>query len=317
MKVLVTGADGFVGGWVIRDLLAAGHHVVGAIRIGGEPSRALDEEERLRVQWVDFDLVSADSVAALARLPVDAVLHLAALASGADARRDPGYAWTVNAAGTARLAEALGGQRNDGRELPRLVVVSTGEVYGPCDTARPWQETDPTVPGSPYAASKLGAEIAAWEVARRTGLPVVVARPFPHTGPGQSDKYVVPAFALRIRTAQRIGAPAINTGNLDPVRDMLDVRDVARAYRLLLEAGRTGETYNVASGQGILLADIVDRLMAVVGYRVLAEPDPRLTRANDIRFLIGDAGKLSRDTGWTPTIPFEQTLKDLVDAQAD
>lgn len=317
MKVLVTGADGFVGGWVIRDLLATGHHVIGAVRVGGGPSRGLDEAERLRVQWIDFDLVSADSVAALARLPVDAVVHLAALASGADARQDPGHAWTVNAAGTARLAEAFGRPRADGRPLPRMVVVSTGEVYGQSDAPRPWLESDATAPVSPYAASKLGGEIAAWEVARRTGLPMVVARPFPHTGPGQSDKYVVPALALRIRMAQRIGAPAINTGNLDPVRDMLDVRDVARAYRLLLENGRTGETYNVASGQGILLADIVDRLMAVVGYRVLAEPDPRLTRANDIRFLIGDAGKLSRDTGWTPTIPFEQTLKDVVDAQAD
>lgn len=317
MKVLVTGADGFAGGWVIRDLLAAGHHVIGAVRVGGGPSRELNESERLRVQWVDFDLVSSDSVAALARWPVDAVLHLAALASGADARQDPGYAWTVNAAGTARVAEAFGRPREDGRPLPRMLIVSTGEVYGQSETARPWLESDPPAPVSPYAASKLGGEIAAWEVARRTGLPVMVARPFPHTGPGQSDKYVVPALALRIRTARRIGAPAINTGNLDPVRDMLDVRDVARAYRLLLEAGRTGETYNVASGQGILLADIVDRLMAAIGCRVLTEADPGLTRAHDIRFLIGDAGKLSRDTGWRPTIPFEQTLKDLVDAQAD
>ena len=217
------------------------------------------------------------------------------------------------------MAEAFGRPREDGRPLPRILIVSRGEVYGQQETARPWLEWDPPAPVSPYAASKLGGEIAAWEVARRTGLPVMVARPFPHTGPGQSDKYVVPALALRIRTARRIGAPAINTGNLDPVRDMLDVRDVARAYRLLLEAGRTGETYNVASGQGILLADIVDRLMAAITEWVSQEQgcNPGLTRAHDIRFLIGDAGKLSRDTGWRPTIPFEQTLKDLVDAQAD
>lgn len=315
MKVLVTGADGFVGAWVIRELLRHGHHVIGAIRIGSAPPRELAEGERLRVHWVDFDLLSSDSVNALARQSGDAVIHLAAVASGGDARRDPGYAWSVNAAGTARLAEALGQLKAEGRGNPRLLVVSTGEVYGRCD--RPLLETDPVVPCSPYAASKVGAEIAAWEVARRTGLEVIVARAFPHTGPGQSEKYVVPAVALRLRTAKRIGAPAINTGNLDAVRDFLDVRDVAKAYRLLLEQGVSGEIYNVASGRGIALIDVVSRLMTAIGHRVILEPDPTLSRPNDLTFLVGNSDKLGRDTGWAPTVSFEQTLEDLLDAQAD
>ncbi len=315
MKVLVTGADGFVGAWVVRELLRHGHHVVGGIRIGGTPPHELAEGERLRVQWVDFDLLSADSVNALARLGPDGVIHLAAVASGADARRDPGYAWTVNAAGTARLAEAFGAAGVEGRALPRLLVVSTGEVYGQAE--RPCVETDPVLPCSPYAASKVGAEVAAWEVSRRTGLPVIVARAFPHTGPGQSDKYVVPALALRLRTATRIGAPAINTGNLEPVRDFLDVRDVAAAYRLLLERGSAGETYNVARGVGISLGDVVERLMAAIGHRVLLEPDPALSRPNDLKFLVGNSSKLARDTGWAPAVSFDQTLEDLLDAQAD
>ncbi|MGE0443448.1 MAG: GDP-mannose 4,6-dehydratase [Gemmatimonadales bacterium] len=316
MRVLVTGADGFVGTWMIRELLGAGHFVVGAIRLGGSPPRELSEAERFRVQWVDFDLLSAESVTALAGHGLDAVIHLAAVASGGDARRDPGHAWTVNAAGTARLAEAFGQLKAGGGRAPRLLVVSTGEVYGQTD-GTPIPEDAPLVPASPYAASKLGAEIAAAEVARRTGLEVLIARAFPHTGPGQGDRYVLPALARRILTARRIGAPAIKTGNLEPVRDLLDVRDVAAAYLAILERGRSGAVYNVASGQGTALGDVAARLMALAGHRVILEADPALLRSNDLPYLVGDPTRLWRDTGWSPRKSLEETLKDLLDAQAD
>lgn len=316
MRVVVTGADGFVGGWLVRELLQGGHHVVGAVRIGGVPPALLTEAERLRVQWVDFDLMAPESVTALARLGTDGVVHLAAVASGADARQDPGYAWNVNAAGTARLADAFGRVKAAGEGDPLFLLVSTGEVYGG-GGRRPLVETDPVRPRSPYAASKLGAEIAGREVADRTGLRFAVARSFPHTGPGQSDKYVVPALALRIRTAKRIGAPVIKTGNLTPVRDLVDVRDVARAYRLLLERGAPGETYNVARGEGVALTEVVDRLTRLLDHRVIVESDQALLRPNDIDYLVGDPARIRRDTGWAPTIPLDQTLKDLLDAQAD
>ena len=316
MTILVTGADGFVGTWLVRHLLASGRHVIGAVRLGGGPSPLLTERERVRVQWIGFDLLSADSVDALADQPADAVIHLAALASGSDARRDPGHAWTVNAAGTARLAEALGRARSAGRGDPLLLVASTGEVYGQ-GTGAPHRETDPTRPCSPYAASKLGAEIAAFETADRTGLRVIVARAFPHTGPGQSEAYVVPALARRLATAKRIGAPAIKTGNLDPVRDFLDVRDVAGAYVALVDRGHPGGIYNVARGEGQSLRSIVDRLAALLEVRAVVEQDTALARPNDLRHLVGDAAALRRDTGWTPTLPFDQTLRDVLDAQAD
>lgn len=316
MKIVVTGADGFVGGWLIRELLQAGHHVIGAVRLGGLPPALLSETERLRVQWIDFDLLLPESVTSLASLGGDGVIHLAALASGVDARQDPGNAWTVNAAGTARLCEAFGREKVAERIDPVILVVSTGEVYGE-GPRRPLVETDSVRPRSPYAASKLGAEIAAREVAERRGLKLVVARAFPHTGPGQSDKYVVPALAQRIRTAKRIGAPVIKTGNLDPVRDLVDVRDVVRAYRLLVERGRAGETYNVASGSGLSLGEVVDRLSALLDYRVIVERDPGLLRASDIEYLVGDPTRVRRDTGWAPAIALDQTLKELLDAQAD
>lgn len=316
MTILVTGADGFVGAWLVRHLLAQGRHVIGAVRLGGGPSPLLTERERLRVQWMGFDLLSADSVDALAEQRVEAVIHLAAVASGVDARRDPGHAWTVNAAGTARLAEALGRARAAGTSDPLLLVASTGEVYGQ-GRGRPHVESDPTRPCSPYAASKLGAEIAAFETADRTGLRVIVARAFPHTGPGQSDSYVVPALAGRLVTAKRIGAPAIKTGDLDPVRDFLDVRDVAAAYTALIDRGRPGGIYNIASGVGHSLRSVVDRLVALLDVRVIVEQDTVLGRPNDLRHLVGDSTALRRDTGWAPTLAFEQTLRDVLDAQAD
>jgi len=316
MRVLVTGADGFVGGWLVRDLLGAGHQVVGAVRLGGGPAPLLSERERVRVRWIDFDLLAPASVTALGGIAVDAVVHLAAVASGTDARQDPGHAWTVNAAGTARLCEELGQTREAEGAKPTVILASTGEVYGE-GLGRPSLENDPVRPRSPYAASKHGAEIAALEVADRTGLKVIVARAFPHTGPGQSDKYVVPVLAQRLRTAKRIGAPVIKTGNLTPIRDLLDVRDVARAYRLLAERGRPGETYNIARGVGVPLSDVVDRLAALLDHRVIVEPDPNLLRSNDLQYLVGDPSRIRGEMGWDPTIAVDQTLKDVLDAQAN
>jgi GDP-4-dehydro-6-deoxy-D-mannose reductase len=223
----------------------------------------------------------------------------------------------VNAAGTARLADALGALRVAGDADPLLLLVSTAEVYGCAAEPRLRREDDPPAPCSPYAASKLGAEIAALEAARRTGLRVIVARAFPHTGPGQTDRYVVPAFARRLKAAKRIGAPVVKTGNLEPVRDFLDVRDVADAYARLLRHGIPGTVYNIARGEGRSLRDIFLRLAELIGVKAIPEVDPQLTRPADIAHLVGDAGRLRAATGWTPQIPLDQTLEDLVNAQAD
>jgi GDP-4-dehydro-6-deoxy-D-mannose reductase len=144
----------------------------------------------------------------------------------------------------------------------------------------------------------LAAEVAALEVHRRTGLRVMVARTFPHTGPGQDDRFVVPVAA---RDAQ---ASSIKVGNLEPVRELLHVADVVRAYVLLLGRGVAGETYNVASGEGVGLRDLLDRMMGIVGYRVVPESDPTLSRAADIPHLVGDPGKLEATTGWKGPRPF-------------
>ena len=311
MKVLVTGADGFVGQWLVHALLGAGHSVTGAVRDGRAMPGRLTPAELSAVRWVPLDLQDHASVDQVAQEPSDWVVHLAAVASSVEAGRDPGHAWAVNAAGTARLVESLAG----GADARRVVVVSTSEVYG-AGEPRPRRETDQVNPGSPYAASKAAAEIASLEAGRRTGLAVMVARPFPHTGPGQSTTYVAPAFLDRIRLAQRTGAVAVKTGNLDPIRELLDVRDVVEAYVALLERGRSGEIYNVARGAGIAIGELFERIAEVAGVRVLPEPDPSLLRANDVPHLVGDPTKITSETGWTASRPLAQTLRDLVDAQA-
>ena len=311
MKVLVTGADGFVGQWLVQALLGAGHEVTGAVRDGRPIPGRQSAAELAAVRWVPLDLQDAASIDAVAREEADWVVHLAAVASSVEAGRDLAVAWAVNAAGTARLVESLASHAN----AERVVVVSTGEVYGPGEP-RPRRETDPVRPVSPYAATKAAAEIAALEAGRRTGLAVMVARAFPHTGPGQTTTYVAPAFLDRIRIAQRTGAVAVKTGNLDPVRELLDVRDVVEAYIALLERGRAGEVYNVARGEGIAIGDLFTRLADAAGVRVLPEPDPSLMRTTDVLHLVGDPAKITSETAWTPRRSIDQTLLDLVNAQA-
>lgn len=268
------------------------------------------------VQAVPLELTDDGSVrAALAWRP-EAVIHLAAIASVRQAQVDPGAAWDVNASGTARLVGTAAALKESGQADPVVLVVSSGEVYG-AGSGAVRKETDPLEPVSAYAASKVGAEAAAIEAWRRVGLRVLIARPFGHTGPGQTTTYVVPSWVARIKAARRSGATEVAVGNLAPVRDLLHVHDVVAAYRLLLRDGRPGEAYNVARGEGIALAEVFRRLAAVMGSAVVPVADPALARRVDIPHLVGDSTKLRRATGWAPAISLEQTLQELVDAEAD
>ena len=311
-RLLVTGADGFVGRWLVRAARAAGHHVIAAVAPDGvAPTTWLTSEELAGCETVRADLREPAGIAALVATAPSAVIHLAAMASGAAARLDPAAAWALNAGATAALADGL---VQVGR--PTFLLVSTGEVYGR-DHSGPIPETASLAPCSPYAASKVGAEVAVLEVRRRTGLPVVIARPFPHTGPGQAPIYVLPALAARLREAARTGATEIAVGNLAPVRDLLDVRDVVTAYLALLTKGVPGEAYNVASGTGHRLTECFEMLARLAGTTARPVQDAALLRAADLPTLIGDPTRLRTTTGWAPQISLDRTLQDLVHAQAD
>jgi GDP-4-dehydro-6-deoxy-D-mannose reductase len=308
--VLVTGADGFVGRHLVQRLRREGHQVGAGCRPDSPP-----------VAWGDsgiiplaLELTDDRSIARVLDFAADAVVHLAAIASNREARDDPGLAWEVNAAGTARLAEGLGRRRERDGD-PVLLAVSTGEVYGVGGPA-PRRESDPLLPASPYAASKVAAEVAALEVGRRTGLRVTIARPFTHTGPGQQPKFALPGFVERLRAAKASGDPVVPTGNLEPVRDLLDVRDVVEAYVLLLERGAPGEAYNISRGEGRSLAEMFAMLADLVGVRAEPRPDPGYVRSRDLPHLVGDSTKLRRATGWKPRLSLDQTLRGLVDAEA-
>ena len=316
MKVLITGADGFVGRHLVRRLAGAGDQVAAGCRPGGKRVDWQVIAPGGRVEAVPLEINDTASVEQALQSRPDAVIHLAAVASTREAGRDPAAAWMVNAAGTARLAAAAVALRESGAADPVVLVVSTGEVYG-VGRGEPRLETDPLLPHSPYAATKVGAEVAALEAWRRTGLRVMIARSFTHTGPGQTTEYVIPGWAARLRAAKLSGAPTVSTGNLDPVRDFLDVRDVVSAYQLLLALGAPGEVYNVSRGEGLSLAELFERLRRIIGTGATPCPDPELVRRADIPHLVGDSTKLRRATGWAPAITLEQTLRELVDAQAD
>ncbi|MEX0691978.1 MAG: NAD-dependent epimerase/dehydratase family protein [Gemmatimonadales bacterium] len=301
MKILVTGGGGFVGRRLVERLAAQGQLVTAALGVGTVAPKGIPA--------VPLELTDDASVRGVVQRGWDLVLHLAAVSSVRESRERPSRAWEVNTVGTARLAEAAAVAG------ARLLVVSTGEVYGAGAGPRP--ETAPTAPLSPYAASKLGAEIAALEVHRRAGLALVIVRPFPHTGPGQSAQFVVPAFARRIRDAARRGEATVPVGNLDPVRDLLHVDDVVEAYVRLLEVPFDGSIYNVASGVGVSIRSIFERLAEFAGAKVRPVADPSLVRPVDLPELVGDASRLRAATGWSPRYDLNTTLREVLRAQAD
>ena len=291
MRALVTGGHGFAGRWLVSHLEELGADVTAT----GE----------------DVDVTDADRVRDfVAGLAPDTVFHLAGQAHVGRSWDAPTRTFEVNALGTLHVLDAA--RRLS--PMPRVLVVSSAEVYGTVKPGElPLREDVPVRPLSPYAASKAAAELVAQQAARGYGLPVVVARPFNHIGPGQAPTFVVPALAKRIVDAQRDGATKIEMGNPSPRRDLTDVRDVVRAYVLLVERGEPGEVYNVATGQDIRIGDLAERFVEVAGGGIEIVANAVEARPVDVPVLRGDPSKLRAATGWTPQVPLEQTLLDVLD----
>jgi GDP-4-dehydro-6-deoxy-D-mannose reductase len=328
MRILVTGASGFVGGYLIEALLRQpGVEITGVSRRAALSPQwdAVAGHVRLRA----CDLCDSTGLEALLReVQPQQIYHLAGYASPGQSFKEPDAAWEGNLTATQRLYDAVerwGGQ-------PRILFVGSGLIYGDserliaCSTVSACStstgsngsnsvltEETPLRPNSPYAASKAAADLLSYQVSCAPGLAVIRARPFNHIGPGQSPQYAAANFARQIVAIERgEQPPVLEVGNLQPRRDLSDVRDVVAAYLLLMEKGQPGEAYHIASGQSHPMQHLLDRLLALGRVKVEVRQRADLVRGTDQTTPTVDVSRLRQATGWSPRFSLDQTLTDIL-----
>ncbi len=287
MRVMVTGASGFVGRRLLPRLAAAGHTALGT-------DRETDIADRSALE------------AALADFRPDAVVHLAALSSVAHSMRAPEDCYRINYLGTRALLASVAATA----PAARVLLVGSADAYTATSTrSAPLDESTPLFPRSPYARTKAAAELLG-RIAAEAGLDVVCVRAFNHTGAGQSDQFVVSSFARQVAAIRRGDAePALRVGNLDSVRDFLHVEEVVDAYLALLDRRVPADVYHVAGSVGIAIREVLETLLRIAGVEARVEVDPARFRPTD--WLVGDASRLRRATGWQPRIPLEALLREV------
>lgn len=291
MRSLITGGKGFVGSWLSRHLEQMGDEV-----------QVIDAET---------DVADVDALRPVLRArPPDAVYHLAALSHVGASWATPEPVLRTNVLGTANL---LAVARQEAPEAA-VLVVSSAEVYGVVrEDQLPLTESTPVAPVSPYAASKAAAEQVALQAWRGYGQRVLVVRPFNHVGPGQAPSFAVSALAKRIAEAKRSGSGRLTVGTTATRRDFSDVRDVVRAYRLVIQRAPAGSVLNVASGHDVAVADVAAMLMDAAGVQLELVTDPALVRPVDVPVLRGNPAALSSAVGgWSADIPLRTTLADVL-----
>ena len=314
MRYFITGIGGFAGTHLAARLLDDGHDVGGLLR-----------ERRLYPGLIELaarhprfdpdglacgDVADADEMMrVIAGARPDGVFHLAGIAFVPRAESDPGRALVVNVLGSRHVMAAV----HRAAPAGRIVVVGSADVYGAAaDTGVPIEESCALRPVSTYGLSKAAADMVAFQQWWETGLAVIRARAFNHTGPGQSADFVCSDFARQIASIERGAAPPLlRVGNLQSARDFSDVRDIVRGYAVLMERGAPGEAYNLCTGETVTIAAIVDGLRAEIGVPFEVVEESARVRRREIPRVVGSAAR-ARALGWTPTIPLRQTLRDLL-----
>jgi len=299
--VVITGGSGFVG-----------KHLVKELRLNWPDARLVVWDKSIAdlpdgVEGVGVDIAEPDSYRqSLMELRPQWIVHLAAVASVGSAMNDPELTMKVNVEATERL---LGAAR-DAMET-KVLAVSSADIYGrESSIPLPELELDEAEPGNPYAESKLEMERM---IKGQFNDMVVRVRPFPHIGPGQGLGFVTADFASQVAAVEaRKQEPVIKVGSLDKARDFTDVRDIVRAYRLLMEKGRVGEVYHVASEKATQVSEILNRLINMATVEVEVVKDEERVRPVDISVLVGSAAKIREETGWRPEISLDRSLTDIL-----
>ena len=310
MKVLITGITGFVGSHLAEHLLAQGYEVVGTARWRSRMDNIAHLQDRISLEECELgDAVSVKRVIHAVR--PDQVYHLAAQSFVPASWKSPAETLSTNIIGQVHLLEAL---REEGINPP-VQIAGSSEEYGLCyEEELPIKETNPLRPLSPYAVSKVGQDLLAFQYFHSYGMHLIRIRAFNHTGPRRGHVFVSSNFAKQVADIEAgFQEPVVRVGNLDARRDFTDVRDMVRAYKLAVEKGEPGEVYNVCSNRAFAIREVLDILISNARVKIAVEPDPSRMRPSDVPVLLGDNSKFRQRTGWKPEIPFEQTLRDLLD----
>ena len=308
MRSLITGSGGFAGSHLTEYLLAQGHEVVALIAENENLGHLSSLGPRVRIERVD--LRDAQRLREVLRdTRPQRIYHLAALSSPSDSLQDPRTTYEVNFGGTLNLLMAWWELKFDSR----LLYVSSSEVYGIARGGElPLREDTPLRPANPYAASKAAAEFLALQFFQSYGLPIVRVRPFNHTGPRQSARFVCSSMAKQVAEVNAgLRPPNVAVGNVQLQRDFSDVRDIVRGYHLLLEKGEPGEVYHLCSGHAVSLDRILHILIAMASKPIEVTAEPSRMRAQEASSLYGDFSKAGQAVGWKPEYELETTLRDL------
>ncbi len=307
MRVLITGAGGFVGHHLAAQIAESspGARLIGTTWAPGESVHPAVAEAR------QLDLKDPRQTRELLEaVQPGAIYHLAAQAFVPRSFEDPWETLENNIRAQLNIIRAC-------LELgiaPRILIVSSAEIYGAVEAERlPMDEDTPIRPTNPYSVSKVAQDMLGLQYYLSHDLPIMRARPFNHIGPGQNSRFVAPAFASQIARIEEGEAEAvIYVGNLAAKRDFTDVRDIVRAYQLIVEKGKPGEAYNVASGVARSIGQLLDALLGLTGAAIETRVDPQRLRPVDVPEIRGDATKLRRHTGWRPAHSFEGALRDVL-----
>ncbi len=302
-SVLVTGAAGFVGSHLLELLAQDDVEITAWQRPGTAPL--------LQVDGVHWDIVEmherAEVYAALRVINPSHVYHLAGVPHVGDSWGHTRETFAGNVLSTHHLFEGL---RRAGL-TPRVLVTSSATVYSPADRAL--REGDPVCPNNPYGTSKLAQEMVAVRAWEEDGIPGLIARAFNHVGPRQSPSFLAPSLAKQIAEIERGQLePVLRVGNLEPRRDIMDVRDTVRGYRAMMQSARPGVPYNVCSGRAVPVKELLHLFIQQARIPIRVEQDPARFRPNDTPLLLGDVTRLTADTGWTTQVPLDQTVEDLL-----